>query len=107
MAGLDLATSSASYGEGFPNVIGEAMSSGVPCVVTDVGGSASIVEDTGVVVPPNKPLLLARGWKTILELSRDERFQLGKNARNRVIGNYSIDAIVKAYIHLYQGIWNT
>lgn len=50
---------SASHGEGFSNVIGEAMATDVPCVVSDVGDSAWVIGDTGYVVPVSAPEALA------------------------------------------------
>ncbi|MCT7990059.1 glycosyltransferase [Laspinema olomoucense] len=88
---LDIATSS-SYGEGFPNAVAEAMACGVPCVVTDVGDSAKIVGDTGIVVPPKNPAVLANGWKKCLEMDARE---IGIKARARIVKNFKVENLVK------------
>ena len=60
-ASLDISTSS-SFSEAFPLVVGEAMACGVPCVVTDVGDSAWVVGSTGKVLPPRNSMALAEAW---------------------------------------------
>ncbi len=100
-AALDIATLSSAFGEGFPNVLGEAMACGVPCVTTDVGDSALIVGDTGIVVPPRDPVMLANGWMTLLKMNREERKRLGMAARERVEEKFSLPAIVARYEQLY------
>lgn len=102
-AALDVASSS-SYAEGFPNVIGEAMSCGVPCVVTNVGDAACIVGDTGIVVPPRDAVALANGWRKLIELGQEKRLALGMKARQRIIENFSLDAVVKKYEMLYKEV---
>ncbi|MEH1975390.1 MAG: glycosyltransferase [Nostoc sp.] len=102
-AAFDIASSSSS-GEGFPNVIGEAMSCGVPCVVTDVGDSAWIVSDTGKVVPPRDPYALANAWKALIDIGTEGREALGKAARQRVIECFSLDSVVDQYEVLYDNI---
>jgi len=99
-AALDISSLS-SYAEGFPNVIGEAMACGVPCVVTDVGDCRVIVGETGVVVPPRDPHALAEGWRTLLRMDREARSRLGEAARQRIERHFSLRHIVNEYEQLY------
>lgn len=101
-AALDISSSASAWGEGFANVIGEAMSCCVPCVVTDVGDSAWIVGDTGRVVPARDHVALAAGWKSLVMLGSVERQALGMRARQRVIEKFSLESVVKQYEELYE-----
>jgi glycosyltransferase involved in cell wall biosynthesis len=104
IAALDIVTSASSYGEGFPNVIGEAMASGVPCVATDVGDSALIIGDLGQVVPPRQPQALAQAWCTLIDMGRTERLTLGLMARRHIKEVYSLPSIIFRYEQLYKDI---
>jgi glycosyltransferase involved in cell wall biosynthesis len=99
-AALDIATLS-SFGEGFPNAIGEAMACRIPCVVTDVGDSAYLVGDCGEVVPPRDPKGLLEAWKKLLNLSSHDRQTLGLRARKRVKNNFDLKIIAESYKKLY------
>ncbi|MEA5579048.1 glycosyltransferase family 4 protein [Anabaena sp. UHCC 0451] len=101
---LDIFSLSSAYGEAFPLVIGEAMSCGVPCVVTDVGDSAWIVGDTGKVVPPQNPQLLANAFQELIDLGSQGREILGKAARERVINLFSLDSVVPQYESFYENL---
>jgi len=100
-AAFDVATSS-SWGEAFPNVVGEAMACGVPCVVTDVGDSAFIVGDTGLVVKPGDVHALAAAWEKLLMLSPSERQALGQFARTRVAENFELQKVTTSYEAFYE-----
>jgi glycosyltransferase involved in cell wall biosynthesis len=103
IAAFDIATSS-SLGESFPNVIGEAMACGVPCVVTDVGDSAMIVGDTGRIAPPQNPQALAQAWRELLALEAEERMRMGQAARARVQEHFDLAMIVKRYEEFYESL---
>jgi glycosyltransferase involved in cell wall biosynthesis len=104
-AALDICVSSSTV-EGFPNVIGEAMSCGVPCVVTDVGDSAWVVGDTGKNVPPRDSAALASAIDSLVTTGGPDRAALGRRARERIVRNFSLDHIVAQYQSLYSGIYD-
>lgn len=104
MAALDVYVSSSSFGEGFPNVLGEAMASAVPCVVTDVGDSVSIVGDTGRAVALNDMRGLAERTHEILALPEAERKELGDAARRRIAEHFEIGQVVNAYHDFYRKV---
>jgi len=99
-AALDIATSS-SANEGFPNTIGEAMSCGVPCVVTDTGDSSWLVGETGKVIPPRSPDALAEAIGELVSMSASARRNMGMQARQRIADKFSINSIVKQYESVY------
>jgi glycosyltransferase involved in cell wall biosynthesis len=87
---LDLAVSSSTYGEGFSNVVAEAMATGVPCVVTDVGDSRFIVGDAGWVCRRSSPSDLAGAIASALS-SATRLAEFGDRARRRVTTEFSED----------------
>lgn len=89
-----------SRSEGFPNVLGEAMSCGVPCVSTDVGDAARIVGPTGHIVPVGDPRKLAAAVMTLAADSA-ERSRLGTEARRRIIERFSLRSMTDCYARLY------
>jgi glycosyltransferase involved in cell wall biosynthesis len=103
MAALDV-LALPSHGEAFPNVLGEAMSCGVPCAVTNAGDSAFIVGDTGKAVEIGDMPGLADALAFLISLSPAERAALGTRARNRVAEHFEIGHIVRQYEALYDSL---
>jgi len=105
MTAMDIHVSS-STGESFPNVVGEAMSCGIPNVVTDVGDSKSLVGDTGTVVSPGKPETLGKELARMANMTLQKRKALGELARQRIMEQYSLPHIIKRYEAVYDELTN-
>ncbi len=101
---LDVLVLPSAFGEGFPNVIGEAMACGVPVVATEVGACREIVGDTGKIVPPGDAKVLAKGLKEILAMSPGERAGMGSEARARIERLYALSDIADRYESFYRSL---
>ena len=94
MSCLDFHVLSSEY-EGFPNVIAEAMSCGVPCISTSVGDAHLIIGDTGWLVPAKNYELLAHAMIDASKLRHDLQNweKLKERCRQRIQDNFSLDAM--------------
>ena len=98
-AALDVSLSCSASAEGGPNTMFEALACGVPCVATDVGDSARIVGQAGVVVPPESPELLAGAVEHVLQ--HDVIDHLRRTARERAVDHFNVKKSVSRYEVLY------
>ena len=90
-----------SWAEAFPNVLGEAMACGIPCVATDVGDAHQIIGDTGYVVSPSRPGEFATKLLAILSIQKTDYAILSKRARQRIKEHYSLDRVADCFRNIY------
>lgn len=94
---------SASDAEGLSNALLEAMSSGLACVVTDVGGVRDVIVDgeSGIVVPPGDIDALLDGVRVCLDDPTMAR-RLGAAARDVVTARYGLDQVAARLAATYR-----
>ncbi len=91
-----------SASEGMSNALLEAMATGLPPVVTRIGGNTDLVESerTGLVVAPDSVPALAEALRRLLR-DRSLRQRLGQAARQHIVAHYSLASVVDRYELLY------
>jgi glycosyltransferase involved in cell wall biosynthesis len=96
---------SASYSEGFPLTIVEAMACGLPVVVTGVGGVPEIVDNkvNGLIVDRGNPEQLRKALLFMMKSSKLRR-EYGRKGREKVVAKFSMDRMIAQYISLYDTI---
>ena len=98
---FDLLTLCSIAGESFPNVLCEAMACDVPCVATDIGDSAEIIGDCGLIVPERDPEALTRAWHTLLEKPSQPGTE---TSRSRIAARYSLERMCAQYESFYRSL---
>ena len=91
-----------SITEGFPNVLVEAMASGLPCITTDVGDAKYIVEEKGWVVAPRDVAGLKAAILNYVKLSQADKRSLKQQTRARVEQNFSIQHVSQQYMTVWR-----
>ena len=106
MNGLDLHVLSSCYGEGFPNVIAEAMACGTPCIATDVGDAAFIIGKTGWVVPPKNPIKLSGAIENALfEFGSKKWDNKCVKSRLTIKEKFSINKMLNSYNNVWRKVY--
>jgi glycosyltransferase involved in cell wall biosynthesis len=95
----------ASFTEGHPKVLLEAMACGLPCVASDCAGNRSLIADgeTGLLFDPHRPEELAACLRRIFD-DPALAARLGKAAREMIVARYDLSALVAREIALVRAI---
>ena len=104
LSAMDIFCLSSACGEGFPNVVVEAMAMGLPCVVTRVGDAADIVGVDDFVVPVKDSASLADALLRMCDLDPVDRKILGERNSKKVREEYGIEKIREKYEEVYDEV---
>jgi glycosyltransferase involved in cell wall biosynthesis len=102
MQAMEIFCISSFWGEGFPNVLGEAMLAELPCVVTNIGDSAQVLGECGSIIDmPITEEKITNNLIEMIKLSKVDLKKIGNKGRQRIIENFSIEQTLKKYQMLY------
>ena len=101
LAQADFLVLSSKY-EGLPTVVIEAMASGTFVIGTDCGGTAEIMGDTGILVPPQDSQALAQAMQQALSLTDEQISSNNIRARKRIEELFSLEKSVEKWLEIYK-----
>lgn len=89
--------------EGLPMVLLEAAATSLPIVATEVGGNGEIVvkDRSGILIPSNDIASLTNAMMRVMNMTKDERSNMGCVGRDYIVKNYSHDKVIDLWEKLY------
>lgn len=92
--------------EGYPNVVAEAMSCGLPVMCSNVYENPYIVEEgvNGFLFDPGNVDDIVGAIKKMMELSAEERLKMGKRNRALCLERNTEEAFLKSYVGLIDSL---
>jgi len=102
-----LSTNNDVHREGISNSIMEYMVLGKPVIATEGGGTSEIVQDgeTGFLVPPKSPKILANQILELLEKPSMAK-EMGKKGKERIFSKFNLEKMTISYLELYSKLTN-
>lgn len=88
--------------DGLPTVLLEAMSCGIPCIASNIGGVNLVIEDkkNGFLVEPENPQTLLEHIHELI-INKEERQRIGKLARESVIDHHNWDNVARVFEKIF------
>lgn len=93
-----------SPAEGFPNVIGEAMSVGIPCIATKVGEVSELLGSDEFIVEYGDVSGLSANLRKMVESPSESLKEIGEQNRKRMVEKFSVEQCGEKYLHLFDAL---
>jgi glycosyltransferase involved in cell wall biosynthesis len=92
--------------EGMPNAVMEALAAALPVVATRVGGVAELVDEnsSGLIVPAQDPEALSSAMIAMMNLSQEQRNQMGEEGKRHVEESYGLQKVLGLWSRLFREV---